>query len=39
MMEREVLAQGFPKSSLHVIPDEVQAIDAALKTARRGDLP
>ena len=38
MMEAAVLAAGFPKENLRVIPDEVQAIDAALSFARRGDL-
>jgi cyanophycin synthetase len=38
MMEAELLAQGFPKERIHVIPDEVTAIDAGLKTCKRGDL-
>src|SRR5262249_53730864 len=38
MMEAELLALGFPKDRIHVIPDEQTAIDAGLKLCKRGDL-
>jgi cyanophycin synthetase len=38
MMEAELLASGFPRENLEVIPDEQTAIDAALRSAKRGDL-
>jgi len=38
IMEREVLATGFPREHLSVIPDEQDAVEAALRMARRGDL-
>ena len=38
MMEAELLADGFPKERIEVIPDEQSAIDAALKGGKRGDL-
>ncbi|MBX3199265.1 MAG: cyanophycin synthetase [Labilithrix sp.] len=38
MMEAELLASGFPREGLQVIPDEQAAIDAALRSAKRGDL-
>ncbi|MCW5832029.1 MAG: cyanophycin synthetase [Labilithrix sp.] len=38
MMEAELLAGGFPREELEVIPDEQAAIDAALRSAKRGDL-
>ncbi|MBT9556987.1 MAG: cyanophycin synthetase [Myxococcales bacterium] len=38
MMAEAALAAGFPVENLHVIIDEVAAINAALEFARRGDL-
>ncbi len=38
MMAEAALAAGFPAENLHVIIDEVAAINAALEFARRGDL-
>lgn len=38
MMERELLDSGFPPENMVVIPDEQEAIDAALKQGKRGDL-
>ncbi len=38
MMAEAALATGFPAENLHVINDEVTAINAALEFARRGDL-
>src|SRR5262249_41637670 len=38
LMEKEVLAAGYPAARLHVIPDGQGAVDAALRMARRGDL-
>jgi cyanophycin synthetase len=38
MMEAELLASGFPKERIHVIPDEQTAIEAGLKMCKRGDL-
>ena len=38
LMEKELLAHGFPSERITVIPDEQQAIDAGLRMARRGDL-
>lgn len=38
ILQEELLATGFPTESITVIPDEQQAIDAALRMARRGDL-
>ncbi len=38
MMEAELVASGYPKELLEVIPDEVTAIDKALKSGKRGDL-
>ena len=38
MMEAELLASGFPRERLQVIPDEQAAIDAALEGGKRGDL-
>ncbi len=33
-----MLAKGVPDSSILVIPDEVEAVDAALQLGREGDL-
>lgn len=38
LMEARLLAQGVPAGAIHVIPDEQQAIDAALRMAGTGDL-
>jgi cyanophycin synthetase len=38
LLEARLLAQGVPASAIHVIPDEQQAIDAALRMAATGDL-
>jgi len=38
MMEEELLASGFPRAELQVIPDEQAAINAALAAGQRGDL-
>jgi cyanophycin synthetase len=38
MMEKQMLAEGFPAEKIKVIPDEQEAIDFALTSARRGDL-
>ena len=38
MMAKELVDIGFPESQFQVIPDEQQAIDAALSEAKRGDL-
>ena len=38
LMEEELLAQGFPRAELQVIPDEQAAIAAALAAGQRGDL-
>jgi cyanophycin synthetase len=38
MMEAEMLAAGFPREKIEVIPDEQTAIDAALRLGKRGDL-
>ena len=38
MMEKELLAAGFPRDRLEVIPDEQAAISAALAAGQRGDL-
>jgi cyanophycin synthetase len=38
MMEKALLAAGYPAEKLLVIPDEQKAIDAALRMGRRGDL-
>ncbi|MBL8613490.1 MAG: cyanophycin synthetase [Myxococcales bacterium] len=38
MMEKELLASGFPAERLEVIPDEQTAIDTALRSAKRGDV-
>ncbi len=38
IMEAELLASGFPKERIHVVPDEQLAFDTALKFCRRGDL-
>jgi cyanophycin synthetase len=38
IMAAELRAVGYPESQTKVIPDEEQAIDAALAYARRGDL-
>jgi cyanophycin synthetase len=38
LMAREMLEHGFPEERLRVIPDEQEAIEAALAMARRGDL-
>lgn len=38
MIEARLLAQGVPAGAIHVIPDEQQAIDAALRMAAAGDL-
>ncbi len=38
LLEARLLAQGVPPGAIHVIPDEQQAIDAALRMAATGDL-
>ena len=38
MMEKELLALGFPKDHIQVIPDEQAAIEAGLRGCKRGDL-
>ncbi|HWS40648.1 MAG TPA: cyanophycin synthetase, partial [Arenimonas sp.] len=38
IIEARLLAQGVPAGAIHVIPDEQQAIDAALRMAAAGDL-
>ena len=38
MLEAELLAAGVPDSDIRVIPDEAEAVDAALETAAEGDL-
>ncbi len=38
MMEAELIAAGFPKEKIQVIPDEQAAIEAALRMGHRGDL-
>ena len=38
MMEAELLATGFGREKMQVIPDEQQAIAAALEAGKRGDL-
>jgi cyanophycin synthetase len=38
MMEEELLASGFPRAQLELIPDEQAAINAALAAGQRGDL-
>ncbi|MCC6897934.1 MAG: cyanophycin synthetase [Polyangiaceae bacterium] len=38
MLQAELVAQGFPRESIQVIPDEQAAIDAALAASKRGDL-
>jgi cyanophycin synthetase len=38
LIEARLLAQGVPAGAIHVIPDEQQAIDAALRMAAAGDL-
>ena len=38
MMEKELLASGYPAARMEIIVDEPKAIDHALKLARRGDL-
>jgi cyanophycin synthetase len=38
MMEAELLATGYPKERIEVIPDEQTAIDKALQGGKRGDL-
>lgn len=38
MLEAELRAMGVPPERISVIPDEQQAIDAALRMARAGDL-
>ena len=38
LLEARLLAQGVPAGAIHVIPDEQQAIDAALRMAEAGDL-
>jgi cyanophycin synthetase len=38
MMEAELLANGFPRENIEVIPDEPTAIETALRSAKRGDL-
>jgi cyanophycin synthetase len=38
LIEARLLAQGIPAGAIHVIPDEQQAIDAALRMAAAGDL-
>ncbi len=38
LLESELLGLGFPSERLQVIPDEQEAVDAALRGARKGDL-
>ena len=38
MLEKELLASGFPKERLQRISDEQTAVDTALRMSRRGDL-
>ena len=38
MLEEELLAAGVPADHVRVVPDEVEAVDAALETAAEGDL-
>jgi cyanophycin synthetase len=38
MLEKTLLEEGYPKEHMQVIPDEQEAIAAALSMARRGDL-
>jgi len=38
LMEAELLASGFPRAELQVIPEEQAAISAALAAGQRGDL-
>ncbi len=38
MMQEELLQCGFPPEHVQVIPDEQAAIEAALRSAKRGDL-
>ncbi len=38
MLEAELIASGFPRENIEVIPDEQTAIDTALRSAKRGDL-
>ncbi len=38
MLEKTLLEEGYPKEHMQVIPDEQEAIGAALSMARRGDL-
>ncbi|HSO34179.1 MAG TPA: cyanophycin synthetase, partial [Labilithrix sp.] len=38
LMEEELLASGFPRAELQVIPDEQAAISAALAAGKQGDL-
>ncbi|CAN5923498.1 cyanophycin synthetase [soil metagenome] len=38
LMEEELLASGFPRAELQVIPDEQAAINAALAAGKQGDL-
>jgi cyanophycin synthetase len=38
MIAGELMAQGVPDSAITVIPDEQEAIDAALRMGREGDL-
>jgi cyanophycin synthetase len=38
ILEEELLKVGYPAKNITVIPDEQEAIDAALRMARRGDL-
>src|SRR5262249_42449478 len=39
LMAEELRAAGYPESQMRIIPDEEQAIDAALAVARRGVWP
>jgi cyanophycin synthetase len=38
ILEEELLAAGVPEDHIRVIPDEVEAVDAALEIAAEGDL-
>lgn len=38
LMREELEAAGYPSERIQVIPDEQEAVDAALQMARRGDL-
>ena len=38
MMEAELHAAGYPRDQIELIPDEQTAIDAGLRSAKRGDL-